>query len=426
MIKLISSRSNGVLNNFPKLARNTMVIASLVTLAACSSSDSDTDDMSTPDSTATVDETMTPEETATPLDITSYAFAAMRSSDYASGRIDRISLDENTISGSYPATLSDIAVTTDDTNVYQIGRFGIDSITRFDATDTSTPDYQISVNDQSPAKANPYSLAFLTESKAYLTRYGSTELWIIDPRGETEGSFKTGGIDLSAYDADEPNMSDAILIGDKLFVLLERLTAFSADKSAYLAVIDTSTDTEIVTNETEGALPGIELAVKNPTALQYNAETNEIFVVGRGSYFPDENITGDTHTGGVEVIDPDTYQTDLLIDDGTDADNQGYFIDAVIVSADLGYLLTYAGFGNTTLRTFNPTLGNVNEDLIGTFQNVDITVLAQGTDNHLWVGITGEQTGFYRIDLATGVIADEIVATELVPIGLTFVDVAAQ
>ena len=66
-----------------------------------------------------------------------------------------------------------------------------------------------------------------------------------------------------------------------------------------------------------------------------------------------------------------------------------------------------------------------DEPLAG-FQSVDITALVQGPDGHLWVGIDGETNGFMRIDLATGLVADEIVATGLRPIGLTFVTVATE
>lgn len=411
MIKFSSTRSLGVLSTIPKVARNSIALAAVLTLAACSSSDPAAPiDTSDPDVTTN-----------------SFAFAATRSSDFGSGRIDRISLtDGNTVDGSYPATLSDIVVTTDDTNVYQIGRFNIDSVTRFDAVDTSITDYQYSVNDDSPSSANPYSLAFVNESKAYLSRYGSTELWIIDPRGETEASFKTGSIDLSAYDADVPNMSDTLIVGDKLFVLMERLTGFVPDKTAYIAVIDTTTDTEIQTNQGTNDLLGIALSVTNPTGLQYNDETGEIYVLGRGNFFENAVVTDDFHSGGLEVIDPDTYEHQLLIDDGTDADNQGYFFGLSVINASLGYLQTYQDFGVTTLRTFNPTTGLLSDDLIEGLQDVDITVLAHGPDNHLWVGINGAVPGFHRIDLTTGIVADEIVATDLIPIGLTFINVAAQ
>ncbi|MFT4727021.1 MAG: hypothetical protein ACI9UN_001516 [Granulosicoccus sp.] len=411
MTQSYSSRTQRVFHTLHTVARYAVALAGISTLAACSSSDSDPSD---------------------PIVTTgTYGFAVVVGEDGA-GRVDRISLsDGNTVNGSYPATGSDIRVTTDDTNLYQIGRFQIDSLTRFDAGDTSITDYQLTVNDAPDSDgltspANPYSLAFVNESKAYLTRYGSTELWIIDPRGESETPFKTGEIDLSAYDADVPNMSDSLIVGDKLFVLMERLTTWIPDKSAYVAVFDITTDLEIETNQSDSDLLGIELPVRNPTALQYNAATGEIYVVGRGNIYSNSSVTDDFHSGGIVVIDPDTYETELLVDDGTDADNQGYFADAQIISASLGYLLTYESYQVTTLRAFNPITGVVSDDVIAGLQDVDITVLAQGPDNHLWVGVNGETNGFYRIDLATGLIAEEIVATGLRPIDLTFINLAAQ
>jgi len=77
------------------------------------------------------------------------AFTATRSSDFASGRIDRLTLTDGiSVNGSYPATLSDIRVATDGDAIYQIGRFNIDSLTRFDANDTSVVDFQFSVNGE--------------------------------------------------------------------------------------------------------------------------------------------------------------------------------------------------------------------------------------------------------------------------------------
>ncbi|MFK8075943.1 MAG: YncE family protein [Granulosicoccus sp.] len=384
--------------------RTGLAVLSLLALSACSSS--------------------APPTTTVDPNTTSFAFASTRASDYGAYRVDRISLSNgNTVNGSYPATDSDTVITTDGTDLYQIGRFGTDSVTRFDPVDTSIVDYQYSVNVDGEPSANPQTIAFLSKTKAYLTRYGSDALWIINPDASSEDAFKIGEIDLSAYDTDVPNMTDAIIVGSKLFVLLERLEGFTPTKVAYLVVIDTQTDTEIQTNQGRNGLAGIELSVVNPTALQYNETTGEIYVVGRGNYFENSAVTTEFHSGGIEVIDPDSYEHSVLLDDGTDAENQGYFVDAEIVNTNLGYLLTYASFGVTTLRTFNPTTGLLSEELFEGLQSADITTLAQGPDNHLWVGIAGATNGYMRIDLVTGDFAGEIVTTELVPSGLQFINI---
>ena len=400
-----------------RIARTCVLATAIFTLTACSS-DSDND-------------VGMPDAPDTSLD-GQFAFVSTRSADYTTGRVDRISLaDGFTFNGSYPGALSDISITTDGTSPYQIGRFQIDSVTRYDAQDTSIVDYQYSVKGDEALTANPQSIAFSGVNKAYLTRRNSNSLWIIDPEAATEADFKLDEIDLSAYDIDLPNMTDAIIVDDKLFVLLERLQELPSgsqipDKVGYLAVYNTITDTEIDTGMGSDGLLGVELLVTNPTSLQYSEETGQIYVVGRGNYFANDNITDDFHSGGVQAIDPTSYAQAMLLDDGTDADNQGYFVEAEIINADLGYLLTYQSFGVSTLRTFNPTSGELSESVFPELQNVDITTIAQGSDEHLWIGINDDAPGFYRLELATGDLLADRIATVLVPTNVVFITTTQQ
>lgn len=427
----ISPKTSGTM---PLRARQAIKLSVLATamigLSACSSDD-DNDDVTITDEQPTVEEPANPTE---PVDGDTglsgqFAFVAGRAPDYSSGRIDRISLGEgNIVVGSYPAAESNIDVVTDGVSPYQIGKFMIDSITRYDAEDTSVVDYQYSVLGDEPLTANPTDLVFSGPNRAYLTRRSSDSLWIIDPAASSEADFNIGEIDLSAYDTDMPDMTDAIIVDDKLFVLMERLQRLPSgsqipDKNGYVAVFNTITNTEIDTGMGADGLQGIELDVTNPNSLQYNAETGKIYVLGRGNYFENEEITDDFHSGGVQSIDPTSYETTLILDDGTDDENEGYFVEAEIINADLGYVLTYSQFTVTTLRSFNPTTGELSADILPGLENVDITTLVQGPDNHLWVGINDDAPGFYRIDLATGELAAERVATTLVPIQAVFIDV---
>ncbi len=420
-----------MISPYRRTSRTALLAASLLALSACSSNDNDNDtdiDPTDPDESA---ETPTVNPPLGSPEEAQFAFFASRSSDFGSGRVDRISLDDNTVSGSYPATLSDIAVGTDGENVYEIGRFNLDYVARYDPLDTSIVDYQISVVEDDGQTANPQSLVFIDETKGYLTRRSSNDLLIIDPNPETDADFVISEIDLGAYDTDFPDMTDMLIVDDRLFVLMENLTRLESgsqipERRGFIAVFDTRTDIEIETNQSPGNLRGIELLVTNPTALQFNEETGEIYVVGRGNFFESSEITTDFYSGGIQVIDPTTFEHSLLLDDGTDDDNEGFFVDAVVINPNLGYLLTYIEFGVTTLRVFNPTTGVLLDTLFEGLQDVDITVLAEGPDNHLWVGINDATPGFIRIDLATGEIASERVATSLIPIDLVFVTVPAE
>lgn len=419
------------------LLKALVLTTSVLTLSACSSSDDNLavdpsveippvdSPIASPDEPVVIDQPIL----GMPEDMTQLAFTFTRAADFGSGRIDRLSItDGNTITGSYPATLSDNAIVTDGTSIYQIGRFNIDSVTRFDALDTSVTDFQISVIGDNTDTTNPQDLVFIDDTKAYLTRRNSGSVLIVDPTPESDQTFAFGEIDISDYDTDFPNATDAIIVDDKLFVLMERLndTTFTNENIGYVAVFDTRTDTEINTLQGFNGLNGIALSVTNPTSLQYNAATNSIYVVGRGNFFENAAVTQDFHSGGIEVIDPTTYVHSLILDDGTDESNEGFFIDAEVITPELGYLLTNQSFGVSTLRTFNPTTGELAENPVGELENVDITTLALGPNNNLWVGINDATPGFILIDTTTGDIAQERVSTELIPTDVVFLTVDNQ
>lgn len=406
-----TARSSGSTDRSRRQALRTPLLAmSLLALAACSSDDDNDADNAGADLSG------------------QFAFVATRAADFSSGRIDSLSLAEgNIVVGNYPGAGSDIAVVTDGVSPYQIGRFLADSVTRYDARDTSVVDYQYSVLGDEPQTSNPQDLAFSSDSRAYLTRRLSTALWVVDPSAETEADFLIEEIDLSAYDTDMPDMTDAIIVDDKLFVLLERLELQNSSqlpvRNAYIAVINTLTNMEIDTGQGNEGLFGIELDVRNPTSLQYNDDTGMIYVTGRGNYFESEGVEDDFHSGGVVQIDPSTYEHALILDDGTDDDNQGYFVELEVIDAELAFLLTFEQYTVTTLRRFNPTSGELSDEIIPALQDVDITTLALGPDDHLWIGINDDNPGFYRMDIESGELAAERVATELVPMDLVFIDV---
>ncbi|HHJ34581.1 MAG TPA: hypothetical protein ENJ87_02335, partial [Gammaproteobacteria bacterium] len=130
------------------------------------------------------------------------------------GNGDRISLNE------LLPTASDITVAAFRKNFYRIERaFAGNNITKFSSSDPQTPVWQFSTNDAGSAiLSNPHDMVFVSETKAYVLRYGTSTAWIVNPSAQTEAEFKTGELDLSAYaDADGvPEMDSGVVVDGRL------------------------------------------------------------------------------------------------------------------------------------------------------------------------------------------------------------------
>ena len=123
-----------------------------------------------------------------------FAFVSGQTPTFDAGQIERFSIGNSIVaSGAYPATLSDIVVRTDGSSVYQVGRFNLDTITRFQRDNLTTPDYQYSVR-QGETSPNTFDIVFASETKAYVLQYGGTSILIVNPSATTEAGFITGSI----------------------------------------------------------------------------------------------------------------------------------------------------------------------------------------------------------------------------------------
>lgn len=99
-----------------------------------------------------------------------------------------------------------------------------------------------------PSGAKATYITFLSEKKAYVSCLGLGKVWIIDPSSMT----KTGEIDLSGYSLgklagdNNPEPCASIIRDGILYVTLCQLkSAYSCEKRAHIALIDTKTDKPI-------------------------------------------------------------------------------------------------------------------------------------------------------------------------------------
>jgi len=286
---------------------------------------------------------------------------------------------------------SDISVAAFGDHFYRIGRYNQDNLTKVAFANPGVEEWQFSTND-SELSSNPYDLLFVSDTKAYVLRFGESTLWIVNPSATDEADFKIGEIDLSAYDATDgiPNMAAGLIHEGRLYVALQNLDDLGdfSPRIGYVAVIDTTTDTEVDTSGGTADLKGIELSVRNPGTLALAGDT--LYVQGVGRY---ENIwtspsTPAEYSGGISRIDLSTFAETLLVDDGDDsAHPYGQISGLAIVSSSVGYFTGYAAYANETLYRFDPSSGAVQDTPVAAAVAADIQALEVAPDGTLWLGI---------------------------------------
>ncbi len=302
----------------------------------------------------------------------------------------------------------------------------MDHITKFHISAPDKPIWQFSVNETDTESANPHDMIFVSDTKAYVLRYGSSKAWIVNPSATTEAEFKIGELDLSSYDEKDgkPEMHQGIIVGKKLFILLQRQDSSGGYgnwvlNEAWAAVFDIDTDTEIITGKGNDIMHGIPLPAKNPHSVQYLKENQTLYVQFAG------DLMDKDYSGGVITLDPDTYETALILDDG-DADNHPYgnISGMAIVSPEKGYFVGYAKWMDNSLYSFNPSTGEVIGTVANDYLNSkNIAGMESGAylDKNGMLWVCNATDGEIAIINPADDSVDEKISTELNPQKVVFV-----
>lgn len=362
------------------------------------------------------------------------AIVAAVEADYSGSAVSIVPVDPDDTTGTrdpenelLAQDISDITVASYGRYFYLISRYGENSVAKLDMDEPESVIWQYSTEGDE-TNSNPYDMIFVSDEKAYIIRYGSTKAWIVNPSTESEDDFKTGELDLSSYvdgtDTDGvPEMAGAVIVDDQLFIFMQRLVSYApTELKSYVAVFDTSTDEEIDTYMGEGDLLGIPLDVKDPLAIQYLEESDTVYVQAIGYYagygYPDYE-----YDGGIISINPDTYETDVVLDDGDSTSHPyGNISGMAIVSSTKGYFVGYDGWGDNTLYSFDPSGADTTISAISGLEGIGIAGMESGiyTDKNgmLWVcNQTDAQVDI--LDTSTDTI-DESVSTSLNPLKVVF------
>jgi len=241
------------------------------------------------------------------------------------------------------ATCSDSAVRVHGDRIYLVGRFGCDFVQVVDAATLATLD-QWSVGNGT----NPQDIEVFTPTKAYVSLYERNFLRIVNPQNGAD----LGSIDLSAFaDADGlPETAEMALVGDRLFVALQRLSrpAFSPSNPSYVVVIDCNTDQIVDVNPGAPGVQPIVLTGRNPISeLVLDPVRHKLYIAEVGAF--------GVNDGGVEFVNPSTLQA------------EGFFITEAALGGDLnaarlwtdctGYAIVNDATFRTKLVRFDRCLG---------------------------------------------------------------------
>jgi hypothetical protein len=233
--------------------------------------------------------------------------------------------------------------------VFVINRAPADNVLVLDAANgyAVVKQYAVGGGDGS----NIQDLLWIDATKAYVTRYEKTSLWIVHPLT----GAKLGEIDLAAYaDADGiPEMSQMARVGNRAFVALQRLdrnAGFAVTGTSQLVVLDTSTDTVLDVDPLTPEVDTIALQMQNPFwNLWFEPRLSRLLVVCPGAWL--------TLDGGLEVVNPFAMHSEGVLLDETALG--GDLLAAVVVSPTLGYALRGELDFDTCAVRFDPSTGQV-------------------------------------------------------------------
>jgi hypothetical protein len=252
------------------------------------------------------------------------------------------------VSGNLQSISSDPVARVEDGRPVVVNRLTFDNLQGLDPHNGFQTAFEHSTGNGS----NPHDLVIREEEGrpvGYVTRYEPPydDLGIFDLQ---DGSI-LGSIDLRPYATNPdglPRPDQVLLLDGVLFVTLENIDRrFTTYGNGRLLVVDPAS---------RQVLQVIDLAGQNPfESLVYSPDTGLVYV-GLAGIFPG-NPAGQSLTGGVEAIDPQTRRSlGLLVDD----DDLGGNVSGVAVpGASRGYAVVSDSAFHNAIKAFDLTTGAV-------------------------------------------------------------------
>jgi hypothetical protein len=180
--------------------------------------DDATDSGITADSGMTTDSGITTDsgDTEEPT-LQSTAVVTTVASDYSTGSIAAVDMDAWTASDELFVTSSDPSVVAEDGWVFQINRYGHDSVRKYSAGDWAAPLWEQSMGEYS----NPQDVE-ICNGDLFVSLYGANHMAVVD----LETGVSKGQVDLSAFadtDGVSPEAASIVEVDGKLYVGLQQM-----------------------------------------------------------------------------------------------------------------------------------------------------------------------------------------------------------
>lgn len=330
-----------------------------------------------------------------------YTTALVVTSDYSTGAYGTVSLDDYEATKEIDSIYSDAACRFDSSTdtPFLILRYGSDAI---DVLDPDT--FKIETEYSVEAMSNPYDIAVVSEERAYVPRYGSEEMLIVNPfTGKQDGTVDFG--DYSDEDG-TPEMTESAVFDGTVYVPVQRLdSSWTPVGKSYVVLVDAET----------GDIDGdIELTGTNPYGgPQYSEALGQFVIAEPGS-------SADLENAGIELLNPETDEVSGFII--TEDELGGNVYKGLVLTETKGYALIGAGeYGaDTHVVTFNPETGKKEDSVLEGDGWVygDIALTPDGSE--LWVADrTTDADGIRIFDTQT----DKEITDEPIDMGLPPTDI---
>ncbi len=290
-------------------------------------------------------------------------------SDFSSGSFSTVNTETRALACNASSVHSDARVRWYNGQVFVINRFGADNIQVLDGT-TSAFVRQFSVGNGS----NPYDIAFASPTRAYVARYASADVWIVNP---ATGAH-TGTVSLAALaDADgKPEPDRMIMVGPLLFISLQRVDqagGFLPTDSSLVAVVDTRTDALVDCDAASPGVQGILLPLVNPdTPFVFDAPRTRLYLGCVGLY--------NVNDGGIVGVDPVSLTATGVV--ATEAALGGDVLDLAWHDDERAYAIVGDAAFNTSLVRWSPVSGSAEGTLYspGGFSLADVEITPDGSE----------------------------------------------